>query len=119
MGGLDPTRSSYAASTFDLERGRPVALDELLVSDGAALSALADEILGRLDRSVLFEETDTRTVAGIVSRSEVWVLDGKGATILFPRYSVAPYAAGDLEVRLSWKELRPWLRPDAPLLIVR
>jgi uncharacterized protein YecT (DUF1311 family) len=104
--------TTYHATTFDLERGRPVALEDFLVPDPEARVRLAGKVLQLLDRDRLFDETDVATVARVIEQSGVWILDARGATIRFPRYSVGPYAAGDLEVRVPWKELRPWLLPE-------
>jgi uncharacterized protein len=109
--GAAHPNTRYIASTFDLERGRSITPEDFLVSGPKARGELAEKILRRLDKDRLDEETTTRTVEGIIGDPGVWILDGKGATIRFPRYSVAPYAAGDLEVRLTWKELGPWLLP--------
>lgn len=110
-GAAHPNTSSDA-TTFDLERGRPVALDDFLVANPDARVGLAEKVLESLDPDRMYEGTDAATIARELSDSRVWILDGEGATIRFPRYTVGPYAAGDLEVRLSWRELRPWLVPD-------
>lgn len=113
--GAAHPNTSYDATTFDLERGRPIALDDFLVPAPEARVRLAEKIFQLLDHDRLDEETNVSTIAGVIGQSRIWMLDGNGATIRFPRYSVAAYAAGDVEVRLSWNELRPWLLPDGPM----
>ena len=50
-----------------------------------------------------------------VTKPRLWVISENGLTLLFPPYALGgPWALGAQEVRISWAELQPYLRADAP-----
>ncbi len=44
-----------------------------------------------------------------------WTFRAEGIEVTLPVYSIVGYASGETPVWLTWDELRPALRPDAPL----
>jgi uncharacterized protein len=105
-----------AATTFDLDRGRPLTLEDVFAKGrkgAAALLPTARERLG--DLSEEWESEETENARRVLADVSSWTFTADGAVVTFPPYSVAPYAAGSPEVRFTWAELKPHLKPDAPV----
>jgi uncharacterized protein len=112
-GAAHPNHAS-SVETFDLERRRPVAPEQVFRADPAASAGLAAAVVRRLDPEALFEDGPAKVGKSIL-RPGLWRFDARGATAVFNPYEVAPYAAGEPEAAFAWEELRPWLREDSPL----
>lgn len=113
--GAAHPNTAYRSTTFDLAQGRPLDLADVLAQEADRRQGLAEEVLRRLSAEYAPSDFELDDVSRAIADAGAWIMDGGGATIRFPRYSVAPYAAGDLEVRFAWKELGPWRRPAGAL----
>jgi uncharacterized protein len=103
------------STTFDLDRGRPLA-DADLFGPGGKRRAV-DLVIARLKQQGYGTEAEplpgnVREVAGELSN---WTFRADAVEVTFPVYSVASYAEGSVPVWLVYEELRPFLRADAPL----
>ena len=76
-----------------------------------AISALCKAVGEREDWG-LFDDPDFATVVGDVKS---WSVDKDGVTIMFDPYSVAPYVSGPHDCRLSYAQLKDWLKPGGLL----
>jgi uncharacterized protein YecT (DUF1311 family) len=119
-GGAHPN-GGYATVTWDLARGRPLTADELFAGEGwqKAVAALVAAELARLPEEIFFEEARgafAGKVLDLVGDPGAWTFMGDEAVLILPRYLLAPYAAGDLSVRLTFEQLKPWLRDGGALL---
>ncbi|MBU6374229.1 MAG: DUF3298 domain-containing protein [Alphaproteobacteria bacterium] len=57
------------------------------------------------------ELTDVRDTA---TKAHNWTVTDDGLVVLFPPYSVGPFALGGQEVKIPWKDLQPYVNPNAP-----
>ncbi len=106
-----PFRDSTA---FDLRAGRPLGERDLFVPGGK------ERALGLVLRAVRgFGDVDPDDLAATVSKAasplSTWTFRREGVEVTLPVYSIAGYGAGDTPIWLSYDELQPMLRPDAPL----
>lgn len=57
------------------------------------------------------ELTDVRDTA---TKAHNWTVTDDGLVVLFPPYSVGPFALGGQDVKIPWKDLQPYVNPNAP-----
>ena len=102
------------ATTFDLERGRPLGDDDLFAAGGkkGAVDLVVRKLrkIGGID-AALFARGGRRAAMDLAN----WTFRPDSVEVVFPVYTVAPYASGEIPVRLSYQELRPFLRANGPL----
>jgi uncharacterized protein YecT (DUF1311 family) len=58
---------------------------------------------------------DNADFGAVVGDPKTWAVDKDGVTILFNPYSVAAYVVGPRECRLTYAELKQWLKPGGVL----
>ena len=116
-GGAHPNHSR-AAMLWDPADDQGVKLSDILGDPATAAPAISAVCKGKLQAQAKEEDWelfDNADVAAVVGGTKSWAADKDGVTILFDPYSVASYAAGPHECRLSYGELAPWLKPGGPL----
>jgi uncharacterized protein len=117
--------ASTVSTTFDLERGRPLTLEDLFgpAPPGKGWRVrLREMALARVrpfDREAA-AEGDFGADPGAKEVEDVrnWCFAADGVVLTFPPYSIAPYALGEPKARFTWEELRPMMRKEA-LVVVR
>lgn len=57
---------------------------------------------------------DPADVRDTATKAHNWVITRDALVVLFPPYSIGPYALGGHEVAIPWDVLRPYLKADAP-----
>ncbi len=103
---------------FDLARGRRLVLADIVSSPKEAVAAISELCKKQLQAQAakedwqLFDDADFAATVGEVRH---WAPDETGVDILFDPYSVAAYAFGEHQCRLSWADLSAWLMPNGPL----
>jgi hypothetical protein len=103
---------------FDLSHGRKLTLADVLGAPAEAVPAISElcrtQLKAQADKEdwQLFDDAD---FPAVVRELAHWAPDKDGVNILFDQYSVAAYAFGPHECRLSWSDLKPWLKPESPL----
>ena len=118
-GGAHPNTATIDV-LFDLEKGRPVELADILADPKSAVPAIAGECKARLAAEAksedweFFDDAD-KNFASVVGNTKSWSADKDGVTVQFDPYSVAAYVVGPRECRLSYAELGQWLKPGGPL----
>ena len=103
---------------FNFSRGRRLTLADILSSPARAVPAISERCKAQLQAQAAkadWELFDNPDFAETVREIRYWAPDEAGVDILFDPYSVAAYAFGAHECRLSWADLSPWLRPSGPL----
>lgn len=102
-----------SATTFDLERGRPLALEDVFDAAKPWQGQLLKLALARVEE----RDEDMGDDAGAkeIVKADNWTFQPTGAVLTFPVYSIAPYPSGEPEARFTWEELRPFLRAGSPL----
>jgi hypothetical protein len=100
---------------FDLQRGRPLAVDDLFHGDDwveIATRLAETELRSRLGRNF---QGNTDAIHDVVVRIENWSFRKGEAVITFPVYTVAPYVNGPQKVTVPYESLATSLRADAAL----
>lgn len=99
---------------FDMDTGRRLGLGDVFADPAEALAQIAPKVredlrttLGEMALDIML---DPGTAPTTENYSE-FVLTDQGITFLFAPYRVAPYAAGEQAVSLSYEELAPLLAP--------
>jgi uncharacterized protein YecT (DUF1311 family) len=116
-GGAHPNMARVAL-VFDLTAGRPLRLTDFLADPKPAVVEIAAQCKaqfaaeGAKDGWELFDNAD---VAAVVGEIDNWSVIKDGVEILFDPYAVAAYVAGPHECRLSYADLKPWLKPGGLL----
>ena len=116
-GGAHPN-SARVALLFDLAAGRALKLADFLADPTqtvAEISALCREQLERQAKEEGWELFDNADFGAVVGGAENWAAGKEGIEILFDPYSVAAYVIGPRECRLSYADLKRWLKPAGPL----
>lgn len=116
-GGAHPN-SARIALLFDLERGRPLHLSDILADPKPAIEAIAAQCKAQLEAEAKKEDWelfDNADVGAAVGDAAAWSAGKDGVDVLFNPYSVAAYVVGPRDCRLSYVELSRWLKPGGPL----
>lgn len=108
--------------TFDLTRGVPLALDDVLTGD-RYLETIAQYVFNDVLAQVgITADADEATVGWIREGSspipkqyERFTVSPDGLRVYFDPYQVASYAAGSFEVRIPYAVFREHVRPNGPL----
>jgi uncharacterized protein len=104
-----------ASATFDLKRGRALALSDLFDDAKAWREALAPKALARVRRGIILSEYAPDHAVSALGEPERWTFGEDGAEVVFPPGALCATLDGEVGARFSWAELRPYLRRDAPL----
>jgi hypothetical protein len=100
---------------FDLQRGRPLGVDDLFHGDGwveIATQLAETELRNRLGRDF---QGNRDAIHDVVVRIESWSFRKGEAVITFPVYTVAAYVNGPQKVTVPYERLAASLRADAAL----
>jgi hypothetical protein len=117
QGGAHPN-SERIAMLWDPGADKPVALDDFLADPKAALPAIAALCKDKLAVEAKKEEWtffDNADFAAVVQDAKSWSVGADGVTIMFDPYSVAAYVVGPRDCRLTYAELKAWLKPNGVL----
>lgn len=116
--------ASTTSTTFDLERGRPLTLEDLFgpAPPGKGWRVrLREMALARVhpfDREAAAEgDFGENPGAKEVEETRNWCFGADDVVLTFPPYSIAPYALGEPTARFTWDELRPMMRKEAAVLL--
>jgi hypothetical protein len=58
-------------------------------------------------------------VRDTATKAHNWTITQDSLVVLFPPYSVGPFALGAQEVKIPWKDLQPYVNPNAPAPITQ
>jgi uncharacterized protein YecT (DUF1311 family) len=99
---------------WDIPADKAVTLGDFLADPAKAVPAISAlcKAVGEREDWGLFSDADFAAVVGDIKS---WAVDKDGATIMFDPYSVAPYASGPHDCRLTYAELKDWLKPGGVL----
>jgi uncharacterized protein YecT (DUF1311 family) len=99
---------------WDMPADKPVTPGDFLADPAQAVPAISAlcKAIGEREDWGLFGDAD---FAAVVGDMKSWAIDKDGVTIMFDPYSVAPYVAGPHDCRLSYAELKDWLKPGGML----
>ena len=116
-GGAHPNMARVAL-VFDLTAGRPLRLTDFLADPKPAVVEIAAQCKAQFaaeGAKAGWELFDNADVAAVVGEIDNWSVIKDGVEILFDPYVVAAYVAGPHECRLSYADLKPWLKPGGLL----
>ncbi|TDP46848.1 lysozyme inhibitor LprI family protein [Zavarzinia compransoris] len=107
---------------FLLQAGRMMATGDLI--DPARLPALTAYCRARLTAEKRAREVPEELIADSLNDEAVntgltavdaWSFDDQGAAVHYDPYVLGAYAEGGYDCAIPWADLRPLLKPDAPL----
>ncbi|MFL5299750.1 MAG: hypothetical protein ACJ79R_05320 [Anaeromyxobacteraceae bacterium] len=104
-----------ASATFDLKRGRALALADVFDDAKGWREALAPKALARVRQGIILSEYAPDHAVAALGDPERWTFGSEGAVVVFPPGALGHTLDGEVLARFSWAELRPYLRRDAPL----
>ena len=107
--GIPSTRGTL----FSLEAARPLGAADVFAANADWAERATDLCLPRLAAQIQDTETGFTpdSVRKIIAEFGSWSFGSRGATITFDVYTIASYASGVSECKLSYEELRPLLNP--------
>jgi len=103
---------------YGIVQGRPVRLTiKNIMRPGIdALNSINKVLLAKLrkdERAAWIEDGTVKSVT--LQQANRFSLTAKGLHFVFDPYEMGPYAAGPIDVDVSFRELRPYLNPNGPL----
>jgi hypothetical protein len=104
---------------FDTENGKQLGLADFF---RPGFEATLDKLIDRRFRQIrgLSENDPLNSEKGglfddKIKHNENFAVTGSGIRFLYNQYEIAPYAVGDIEIELSFDDLRDILKPFEPL----
>jgi uncharacterized protein YecT (DUF1311 family) len=116
-GGAHPNHARIAL-LFDLAAGRALTLADVLAEPKTGVAEIAARCKTQLEEQAKkegWELFDNADVAAVVGEDTNWAADKQGVEILFDPYSIAACVVGPRECRLTYTDLKPWLKLSGPL----
>ncbi len=104
----------------DLETGKAVGPQGVFKAGDQWLKRMT-ELVGAdlkqqfVDKPGFDEALEPASLAKLLGQSDRYCWTGKELQVVFNSYDVGPYAAGPYEVDISYRRLKPILRPDGPI----
>jgi hypothetical protein len=121
-GGAHPNRTTEYF-VISLETSRRLRLSGIITGTTAGLTTLVDRELRRFSEAETGESLppEKSLSAGIffedaVPLSEDFYPGKEGLTFCWDPYEIAPYAAGEVEILITWQELDAFLSPEGKKL---
>jgi uncharacterized protein YecT (DUF1311 family) len=116
LGAAHPN-NGVTSVTVLMKDGRELAQDDLFKPDSGWETFITRRAMRSLTKT--FQEwgagppavNDVRDTA---TKAHNWTIAEDGLVVLFPPYSVGPFALGPQEVKILWKDLQPYVNPNAP-----
>jgi hypothetical protein len=107
--GIPSTRGTL----FSLDAARPLSAADVFAANADWAERTTELCLPRLAAQIPDTETGftPESVRKIIAEFGSWSFGSRGATITFDVYTIASYASGVNECKLSYEELRPSLNP--------
>lgn len=106
----------HSVLNYDLTTGKEVLLDDLFKEKADYLAFFSDfsrkTLTKRLSDQQMLEDGTKATLANF----KLWNLKANGLLITFDEYSVAPYVNGTQTVFIPYRELKPILAPQSPIM---
>lgn len=117
-GGAHPS-SNLSYTVLDLQTGKEIKLNDLLVSDYDGKLNVVGERAFRLARNIAadisLEEEGFWFTNNVFLLNTNFGVTEKGLVFFFNNYEVAPYAMGTTEVLIPFEDIAPLIRPDGLL----
>lgn len=100
---------------WDMRKQKPIALGDVFADGDAGKRFAIDYCLKDL-KAQNAENADRDNVAIVVREGSNWLFGPRDATVHFTVYTAASFAGGEFDVKIPYRALKPYLRPDAPML---
>ncbi len=116
LGAAHPNNSSKAV-TVVMRTGQPLTATDVFKAGAGWENFVVERAMAALTRQFAESgfEPPERDVRESATKPHLWLITERGLTILFPPYSFGgPHALGGAEVEIPWRDLRPYLNPEAP-----
>ncbi len=113
-GAAHPGHTSITIN-YDLDRDRPLTLDELFLPGSNYLQVIADYCKAELTKRDIAFEGFSAGAEPLPENYTRWNMSNEGLVITFDEYQVAPYAAGPQVVVLPFSALQSVSDPNSIL----
>ena len=112
-GWMHPFRN-YSWRVWSFGRGRELSPDDIFKKESIheVIVLVKEDMAYRHDCTNFAHYAETRLIADFRELPKNFTLDARGIEFLFNAYEIACYAEGDVRGFVSWKRLRPYVRPD-------
>lgn len=116
LGAAHPNNGMTAVTVL-MSEGRPLEAADVFKAGSGWEAFLTRRSLRTLTKT--FAEfgagaPETGDVRDTATKAHNWTIAEDGLVVLFPPYSVGPFALGAHEVKIPWKDLAPYVNPNAP-----
>lgn len=117
-GGAHGSRM-FDNGVFNLATLDQVTLTDLFAEDAISklAEALKQKLLDMNDCTTLeqLEEKGKYLAPNVIEATDNFYIDNEGITWTYDPYEIAPYSAGEINIRLTWDEVRPLMLADNPM----
>jgi len=115
-GGAHEALNEFSLN-WDVERGKPIGFDDIFAKGKKWEQFVIDYCVDNLEDQFNEESgPDRSAVARVVGNIGNWLFDRNKAIVHFTVYTVASFSGGEFDVEIPYEELKPYMRPDAPVL---
>jgi len=116
LGAAHPNNGMTSVTVL-MGEGREIAPTDVFRADSGWETFVTRRALKGLTKT--FSEIgagtpDPKDVRDTATKVHNWTITDGGLRVAFPPYSVGPSALGALEVEIPWKDLAPYVNPNAP-----
>lgn len=107
----------YRFHVFSLISGERLTLNDVLLPgyQGPLLAWARADLLRQAGCELGRPLTEAGLEKDQLALNQNWWIDARGLGFNYAPYEIACYARGMVEFQFTWKQMQPWLKPDAAL----
>lgn len=113
-GGAHPFGGGKGINIIMVPAVRPMTVTDLFGQAQGWRRYLSDRAYAVLHKKAA-GEIDRQAVVKVATDANNWTLRGDALRITVNEYDVLSYADGETEIDIPWRDLKPYLAPDAPV----
>jgi uncharacterized protein YecT (DUF1311 family) len=100
---------------WDMRKQKPIGLPDVFKNGDGWKRFAIDYCLKDL-KAQNADNPDRENIAIVVRDGGNWLFGDTNAIVHFTVYTVASFAGGEYDVKIPYRVLKPYMRPDAPML---
>jgi uncharacterized protein YecT (DUF1311 family) len=103
---------------WDVQRRKPIGLDDIFAKGKKWERFVVDYCMEGLESQSSGNQgsPDRSEVAQVVGEGGNWLFDKDEAIVHFTFHALASFSVGETDVEIPYEDLKPYMRPDAPVL---
>ncbi len=116
--GGNQTALNEISFNWDVQRRKPIGLDDIFAKGKKWERFVVDYCIEDLENQSSEEQgsPDRSEVAQVVGEGGNWLFDKDKAIVHFTFHALASISVGETDVEIPYEDLKPYMRPDAPVL---